>query len=280
MSGLENTVGEYAYLGIEDQLSKRVNHQYEESFIYLLIGIDGADVNGLQMWPLYAMIFDAKNQYVVRPFLVAVYVGRKKPKRSKSYLKDFVSEAKPLIIRGITIKENWYSFNIKAFLCDMPARSFIQCTKGHTGYESCDRCTTHGTTIKGTKKRIFPEENAPLRTNESFRLRLNPGHHHKKKRCILLDLPGFDIIKQIVIDPMHLYFNGLGPLLFSFWCDKPKNPGKLKQREKRLLGDNCDSIDSKTVTNNFQRKSLKMIERVDWKATQYRFILLYCGPFI
>ena len=36
---------------------------------------------------------------------------------------------------------------IKAFVCDAPARAFLKCVKGHSGYDSCERQISVTSTI-------------------------------------------------------------------------------------------------------------------------------------
>lgn len=38
---------------------------------------------------------------------------------------------------------------IMAFIGDAPTRSFLKCTKGHSGYYACERCTIRGTYKNG-----------------------------------------------------------------------------------------------------------------------------------
>jgi hypothetical protein len=78
-------------------------------------------------------------------------------------------------------------------MCDRPALSFILCIKGHTGYFSCLKCVTAGVSYRpNVNKRnsifiVFPELNAPLRTDASFRFRENPQHH----------LPGSSLLENL-----------------------------------------------------------------------------------
>lgn len=65
----------------------------------------------------------------------------------------------------------------------MPARAFIKCCKGHTGFYSCERCNVKGATVN--YKRIFKETNCEERTLESFRNKTNPEHHLTKENSPL-----------------------------------------------------------------------------------------------
>ena len=54
-----------------------------------------------------------------------------------------------------------------AFICDAPARAYLKCVKGHTGYYGCERCTVKG--VHENRRVTFPELSAELRTDEKFR---------------------------------------------------------------------------------------------------------------
>ena len=50
-------------------------------------------------------------------------------------------------------------------VCDAPARAFVKQVKGHCGYYRCEKCTQKG---QWDGKVIFPDVNAPLRTDVLF----------------------------------------------------------------------------------------------------------------
>lgn len=80
-----------------------------------------------------------------------------------------------MITNGIIIGNSHYNFNIKAFVCDIPARAFIKCCKGHTGFFACERCEIKGTSFGG--KRIYKDIDCIERTNDSFRSKRQIEHH-------------------------------------------------------------------------------------------------------
>ena len=59
-----------------------------------------------------------------------------------------------------------HCFKVDGFICDAPARSFILCVKGHSGYFGCTKCIKQGEYIGRV---VFLEHNAPARTDQSFR---------------------------------------------------------------------------------------------------------------
>jgi len=72
--------------------------------------------------------------------IIEIYHGYGKSADANRFLQSFVNEAQDLIIHGVTINGIIYPFKIKAFICDVPAQSFIKYTKGHSGYYSCTKC--------------------------------------------------------------------------------------------------------------------------------------------
>jgi len=64
---------------------------------------------------------------------------------------------------------------INAVICDAPAKTFMKCVKGHTGYYGYDKCEVE---VEWRENRmLFLDENASLRTDEKFLLRHNEDHH-------------------------------------------------------------------------------------------------------
>lgn len=85
---------------------------------------------------------------------------------------------------------------------------------GHNSYYGCQKCMTGGVYFREKHKMSFPriavtngERQAEFRTNESFRSRLEPQHHHM--RSILEDLP-IDMVSAFpTSDALHLFDLGI-----------------------------------------------------------------------
>ena len=65
-------------------------------------------------------------------------------KNSSEFLLDFVSETIELCKNGFMYKGRNHRFKVDGFICDAPARSFILCVKGHSGYFGCTKCIEQG----------------------------------------------------------------------------------------------------------------------------------------
>nr|XP_004211767.1 uncharacterized protein LOC101239334 [Hydra vulgaris] len=75
--------------------------------------------------------------------------------------------------------------NIKAIVCDAPARAFVKCIIGHSGYHSCERCVEVGTQMQGVR---ILETNASLRTDVPFKNNLYKEGHQLKSLSLLVQL--------------------------------------------------------------------------------------------
>lgn len=73
---------------------------------------------------------------------------------------------------------------------------------------------------------------------------------------------------------MHLLFLGAMKWLVEQWLNFKLSSKEKKVFEKLLL------VVEEAITSEFQRKSLDVNELSNWKATQYRLLLLYCSAFV
>ncbi|XP_024868247.1 uncharacterized protein LOC112452339, partial [Temnothorax curvispinosus] len=242
------------------------------------INIDGLPLSkssGSQFWPILASI-EIKDFYT-EPFAVGIFHEMSKPNNVNDFLRPFVNEAQIVLQEGVSLDNNHCKVLLNAILCDAPAKSLITCTKGHTGYFSCSKCSQEGDFI--CNRVVFPEINSTLRTNESFRTRSQEEHHVGDS--ILENLP-IDMILQIPLDYMHLFGLGTSRLL-QFYVRGRKNV--------RLPSAAIDSIDKhlidsrKYIIKEFARMPRNLSYVDSWKATEVRLFVLYLGlvllkPFV
>lgn len=252
---------------------------FTENAIEVLIHIDGMQIyknSQIQVWPITVKVINDK--YVTHPFVAAIYCGDSKPASVQEYLSDFVEESKVLINSGISIGETKYGFKITAIVADSQARSFIKCCKQAGTFYACERCVTKGVSVGEKKKRVYPEMNCELRTKKSFKKRMQAEHHTGDLKSSLTKIPGFDPVNAIVLDSMHLLHLGVMKTLMESWRLR-KSKARLKKSVLKHLRLKFLSV-TRHVPFKFQRKVFDVNDLSRWKATQYRFVLLYCGPVI
>lgn len=91
-----------------------------------------------------------------------------------------------------------------ATVCDAPVRSFVKQIKSHAGYHDCERCSQQGQYVEG--RVTFPELNALLCTNETFRYQADPAHHIADSPVADLDMT---MVTIFPLDYMHLVCLGV-----------------------------------------------------------------------
>lgn len=291
MLSIHNSIGSYRYFGIAIGLKRRICPEiFQDPTIRVLANMDGFPVfrNSKQgFWPILMQIFHPLLQ--CKPFVVALWFGESKPASAEDYLEDFTAEVIFLTENGLEISGRHFNFELKAIVADTPARAFINGMKGHTGFQACERCETAGVTVttdkfsrqasgKQSKKRIYPEIDAKRRTTASFARKDTPEHHTSGITSPLLKIPNFNIIEGVVLDYMHLLCLGVMKNLFQKWTTG-RCPSRLRADKVALLQTRLESL-SENVPCEFQRKKFDLNDLSNWKATQYRFFLLYSGALI
>ncbi|KAJ8970641.1 hypothetical protein NQ314_001092 [Rhamnusium bicolor] len=270
--------GHYYHFGLENcvqNLFCRYPPFKNLEYIQVCINIDGLPIaksSSSQVYPILCSIFENLNFVDI----VGIYHGNEKPKEANLFLRSFVEEAIKLTESGITVNSHKYPFQIKSFICDVPAKAFITITKGHSGYFSCSKCNIEG--IYYNNRVCFPNlENLRLRTDFEFRSKLQEEHH--LGTSILESIPNLDMINSFPLDPMHLLYLGVvKKLIVGLWCNgTPATKLSYKQ-----ISDISDTLVSrrKNMPSEFNRKPRPLSESKRWKATEFRQFLLYTGPIV
>lgn len=308
--------GTFMYFGIANILTIPGVTLFDQSVneIRLSVNIDGVPLhqhaNGTGFWPILGSIDEFP------PFLIGLYEGKAKPKCPNEFLLEFINEVKNLRTNGLTLNGKTYRFVLHCMIMDAPAMSYITGVKGHSGYYGCTKCrvegqlvTLHaGKTKNGRDKKAvrFIDMDAELRHADDFRMHydLADDPHQKcdeydddeddendrdfvdslppevRKHHIhpsaLVEIDGFDPIKDIPLDYMHLVLLGLMKRLLLLWT----SPGAYKLTDLSSVVERMRAA-IPYVPNEFQRDLEDSLQYISsWKATQFRFFLLYIGPVV
>ncbi|XP_044765188.1 uncharacterized protein LOC123321583 isoform X1 [Coccinella septempunctata] len=270
--------GEYCHFelkqGILNSLDKYVDIDNVPSELGIDVNIDGLPLSkssGSQFWPILgAIVLDGSYTH---PFPIGIYHGTSKPACVNDFLKKFVDEARVIIENGVIWKTHKIEIKFNAFICDAPARALILGVKNHTGYFGCTKCIQEGDFINN--RMTFPEIESTLRTNESFRNKLQEEHHRELSILETLDI---DMVSQIPVEYMHLVCLGVMKRLLQFGCK-----GKMNVRIPSVLARNVDADIMKIsayIPQEFCRKPRPLTDVERFKATEFRLFLLYVGPII
>lgn len=265
--------GQYAYFGIECSVVKILdrNIKYLESSnsVDLLVNIDGIPLfksSNSQLWPIICRFSDFE------PFIVAIFCGEHKPNSVDDYLQDFLAEYKELQRKPITLNGQEIHVCIKAFVCDAPARAFLKCIKGHTGYDCCERCTIKG---EYKNKRVVLLGDYPLRTDRDFSNGLYVNHHVGVSPLLNV---GIRCVTGFPLDYMHLVCLGVVRRLLCFLRKGPPEC-RLSHRKVGEISTLLVSLSGK-LPSEFARQPRPLTDLDRWKATELRQFLLYTGPVV
>lgn len=267
----------YYHFGINYFVEKLVEtYSFENlQIIEIIININGLPLSKSSGSQVYPILCNLVNNYS-NVGIIGIYHGYEKPADANKFLQSFVKEAQDLITNGITINGIIYPFKIRAFVCDVPAQSFVKYTKGHSGYYSCTKCETKGEYY--LNRVCFPYlEISNIKTNKKFRLKSQPDHH--TGTSILELIPDIDMVFDFPSDPMHLLYLGeVKKIVVFLWCHG-KPPAKLSSQQQSIISTFLEK-QRYNIPCDFNRKPRSLLESKRWKATEYKTFLLYIEPVI
>ncbi|CAH0551339.1 unnamed protein product [Brassicogethes aeneus] len=265
----------YVHFGFKEGLTRSIKTYFKNypQSVKININVDGLPLtksSASQFWPILGCLVENFN---TEPFAIGIFHGKTKPQDANNYLRKFVEEALILLNNGLFIDNKRINVQINAFICDTPAKSFICGTKGHSGYFACTKCIQEGDFVQN--RVTYPETNCTLRTNESFRNKLQPEYH---RFTSILEQLNIDMVVQIPLDYMHLICLGVVKRQLQFWvqgkCNIRLKPPLLKEAESRI------SSFRNLFLQEFSRKARSLSEVDRWKATEFRVFLLYTGGVV
>ncbi|XP_022111442.1 uncharacterized protein LOC110990667 [Acanthaster planci] len=272
----EKCGGEYAYYGVERYITKTLvkqeNFVEERNLISLKINIDGIPLyksSKDQFWPILASFGN------FHPGVVALFRGKTKPEPVEHFLQDFIHEYSTLVDEGITYDDKKFAVHVEAFICDAPARSFLKCTKGHSGYHACERCTVKGAHVGGRITYDTVEETAS-RTNDQF-LEMAYSPDHQLQRSPLIEI-GFPCVTSFVLDYMHLVCLGVVRRILIYLKKGPRKC-KLSQQLLNRISEKLSFLNGQ-LPSEFARQPRSLDDLERWKATEFRQFVLYTGPLV
>lgn len=181
-----------------------------------------------------------------------------------------------MLKNGIVIENVLFKIKVMCFICDRPARSFVKNIISHTGYYAYERCIQKGLSIEN--RIVFPSTTADKRTDESFRQQKNPEHHTGPSPLLNIR-PKINMILCFPLDIMQLCFLGVMKKLIECWLTNIAD-SRLSRINIMRFSQRITNLTNQ-VPVEFQRQLLQSLGFISkWKATEFRFFLLYCGPLL
>ncbi len=277
--------GQYWYGGLKGKLIDLCKKHNCSNEIELTIHIDGTPIYKScksEFWPIQCSV----NGIDMNAILVQIYKGSAKPDTAELFIRPLLNELHELRSYGLPVTTNGhtttYEVRVDKFILDAPARAFLKCIIGHSGYFSCERCEEEGVYLCKLERNAKSKKkghvcligtNALRRTDESFRSKENEQHHHSDSP--LEELP-IDMIRDFPLEYLHLILNGVMKRLLTMWVKGTKN-FKFSDSDISIVSQKHVAAGStKPSEINKPNRSLNCLSF--WKATELRTFLLKTGP--
>ncbi|KAJ8678455.1 hypothetical protein QAD02_014242 [Eretmocerus hayati] len=232
----------YAHYGLLKailELFARVSQRLIPRILLLTVHVDSVKISKSSRSKLYTILGDISNcEVFTEPFVIGAHHGAGKPENVNEFMRDFLTE-----------------------LTDLRDNGFV------------DNDITYRVGFNIGRRRIFPDNNAPLRTAQNFRAGIP-----EKYEDLTSPLDDFvDPTTQVPIDPMHHYYLGVGKKHTNLFLSSLKSLGN---------DDLMNELDAdyksfkKWTPMEFGRGPRKFIEYPYFKATEFRLLLPYTAPVI
>ncbi len=281
--------GEYWHGGLLRKLVDICKKNVCQDVLELTVHIDGTPIyksSKSDFWPIQCSV----NGIDMKAFFAAIYLGKSKPSSAEQFLRPILDEIHDLSDNGFNVlvhgTAETHRIKIDKFILDAPARAFLKCIIGHSGYSSCERCEERGEYlrkegrakgVKGSNKGhvCLVGINAALRTDESFRNQEDDAHHHDTSPLEELRI---DMVRDIPLEYLHLILYGAMKRLLTLWTQGTKHFKFSKEDMKQISEKHQRAGITKPSEINKPNRSLDCLSF--WKATECRTFLLKTGPVV
>jgi len=264
--------GEYLHFGLDDIIQKMLSKD-SNAYVNLLINIDGLPLAKSSQASLWTIL--CSNTVNKTVYLVGAYFGYKKPTDSNVFLQSLVDDLINFVNNGYIYNENIIQIRLFGLICDAPAKSFVLCTKGHTGFYSCTKCMIKGKYNNGRVCFLY-RKTFSFRKDELFSA--NAYQDFQIGYSILNNVPGFLPINNTPLDYMHLICLGVVKKIILLWIKGPLYV-RLNIRSVNKISHLLILLKN-TTPNDFVRKPRSLKDVKQWKAVEFRNFLLYTGPIV
>jgi len=176
-----------------------------------------------------------------------------------------------------------YQVRIYGLNFDSPAKSYVLCTKYHSGYSSCSKCKIEGDYFNNVcfplpnRDSLLKYCNILLRTDDSFK-NMEYLHEYQRSVSILKEVPYLGLVSDVPIDSMHaVYLSVLRQLIGHWLGNKRRNNKNYKLSDKQIkaISDTLESL-KHVLPNDFNRRCRSLSYWKQWKAFFFALSCIIC----
>jgi hypothetical protein len=279
-----------------DVLSAAFFHQEAPSTnvnLHLMINVDGGSffsTTSSSVWPLQAVVLNLPpviRQSAENAVLIALYMSKKKPNWNILFegLKDILSAVNFCVTEPASHIVFTFHTKIVLCVCDLPAIASVSNTMQYNGKFGCIKCTHPGETLQqgGGHSRVYPSFPFSLKDNALY------------KRCIdavqrgsapVFGIKGPSVLsehilipEQILTDPMHMLYEGIGKMLLSSFFDSKNHHEVFYMGRPRAVNDFSSRLLSvKLLPGMPPFRSISDLSF--WKASEVKNFFLFALPLL
>lgn len=243
----------------------------ERKYIYLIMNVDGMSSifqsRQYKIWPVMAMVVNLRPEERRRfrnILFCCMYYGIQKPDMT-FLMQSFVDQIAQF---SMTYNEFVVEIKIITLSADLPAKAAALNMNQFNGYFGCNICLIKGTYSNEYRKMIFLDRDCELRDTVDYLRHVNNA---KNTGNVCYGVKGPTPLSKIMntpivpLDPMHLLFLGVvRSLILHVLRQKLVNESDLS-----------DGLTSISVPSSFKRKPRSMIFKMKFKATEWKYFILY-----
>lgn len=250
-----------------------------------------------KIFPVFLTINEMKPEFRRKFFLmIALYVGRTKPDVN-CFLGPVCDELLDLATNPIEIDpETKVSFHLIGLISDAPMRAYLRNVRQYNHTHGCDWCLVEAT--QGTRARQFTSQSRNdmvglkrkqsdflelkdliLNNSENFRSEFDLNQRFRGLKGIspLLNLPSFNIVDGVAVEPMHaislgVFRNILSRGLLQGDLIRLRETGIDRNVLRKEMSSRLVSI---SVPSEFTRQPRDFDQLKHWKSSEFDSFLAY-----
>ena len=207
---------------------------------------------------------------------VCISYGRGKPP-VLDWLIDGLGEIKTILSDGV----EGVTFKLVNISSDILAKNYFLHTKSfHTILAPCDKCTAQGIRIDRRTVIPYSARSSPARTDEDFRAMRSTNQWVENGPSPLTTFDNFDLVRDVVIDPMHCIYLGCTKTLMKAWVHGRGQMVKLSNDAKDVIERRLAKFNESVKRNTFERRLRAFTDFERYKASELRTLLLYASIYV